>query len=490
VCFVVTSSGFSQDAPPTYWKDVRPVLRKSCTVCHNPRQLDEKEISGGLALDTYDKVLKWKGKALVTPGKAAASPLYQVLVTADTEKRMPLGANALPADAVAIVKRWIDAGAPEGERPAETVVTPPRKTRKLDVTLKGTTASVTLKIGPLSPVVALAFSPDGNLLAAGSYGRVTLWDLTAGTPARTLTSVLGAVNDLKFSPDGTLLAVAGGQPSAKGDLRLFTTADGKLRHVLPGHDDVVACVAFRADGKQLASASYDRTVRTWDVESAKLLATFTHHSDFAHAVAFSTDGKGLFSGSKDRSVRLVDAGTGAGKFTFGDRDEDVLSVAAHPDGGTVVASGMQPFLSWWNAATGEKVRSAPGHRGAVYEVAFDRKGARLVSGGADGTLKLWNGKAGTLERNIEVGSLVYAAAITADGRRVAAGSFDGLVRVYDAATGRHLITLLSSSAGWLAQTPAGLVNGDAALLKEARWSASGKFVSADAIRRALTIPPK
>jgi hypothetical protein len=478
----------SSAAPPTYWKDVRPVLRKSCTVCHNPRQLDEKEISGGIALDTYEKTLKH-----LKPGKPAESKLYTLIVTDDTEKRMPLGANPLAPESIAVVKAWIDAGAPEGERPADVPIAPrpPVKTRKLDVTFPGTAANLTLKIGPLSPVVALAFHPEKRLLAAGSYGRVTLWDLTTGQPARTITSVLGAVNDLRFSPDGKTLAVAGGQPSAKGDLRLFDVATGELRHTLAGHDDVVAAVAWRHDGKQLASASYDRTVRTWDA-AGKRLNTFTHHSDFALAVGYSPDGKTLYTGSKDRSVRAIDADTGTSKATYSDRDDDVLTLAVHPDGKTLVSSGLSPGLSMWNVATGEKPRQAGGHRGTVYEVAFDRKGATLVSGGEDGTLKVRNGSTGEVLRNIALGSLVYSVAVSADGKLAAAGSFDGVVRVYDTAAGRHLITLLATPGGWLAQTPEGQVAGAAELIKEARFSLAGKpldaarVVSADAVRRSLS----
>jgi hypothetical protein len=95
VCFVVAPASA---ADPTYWQDVRPLLRKNCTVCHNPRQASEPEISGGLTLDTYQAVLKWssKKKSLLTPGKSGESLLYQVVVTTDTDKRMPLGAKPLP----------------------------------------------------------------------------------------------------------------------------------------------------------------------------------------------------------------------------------------------------------------------------------------------------------------------------------------------------------------------------------------------------------
>jgi WD40 repeat protein len=491
-------------AEPTYWQDVRPILRKSCTVCHNQRQLKEADISGGLALDSFAAVLRWKEKnrPLVHPGKGAASLLYQVVVTTDGDKRMPLGAKPLPDESIAVLKRWIDSGAKEGTKPADAEVTAPAaptRRRKLDVHLPTTTPdraafagaprgplTLSLKVGPLSPVVALAFHPTEPWLATGAYGRVTVWGTKTGKPVQVLTSVLGAVNDLRFSPDGKLLAVAGGQPSAKGDLRLFTTADWKLTRVLAGHDDVVASVSFRPDGAKLASASYDRTVRVWNVADGKGERVLTMHSDFVTSVAYSPDGKSLASGSKDRSVRLVEADTGAGKLTFSDRNEDVLAVAFTPDGQSVVSAGLEPNLTWWNTSTGERVRTVGGHRGAVHELAFSRDGKTLASAGADGTVRLWNGGNGGAARSIPAGSFAYSAAISPDGKLVAAGGFDGLARLFDAATGQPRASLLSLSSGeWLAMTPAGYADGSDSLLSQSRWSMAGQPLPAGDVWKAL-----
>src|SRR5262249_50035593 len=151
--------------------------------------------------------------------------------------------------------------------------------------------------------------PDGKLLATAAYGRVVVWDLDGPTPVKTLTNVLGGVNCVRFSPDGKTLAVAGGQPSARGGLRAFQVADWETTAVLAGHEDAVAGVAFSADGKRLASASFDRTVRVWDLATNKQTLSLTGHSDFAYAVAFSPDGQYLGSASKDRSVKWVESAT-------------------------------------------------------------------------------------------------------------------------------------------------------------------------------------
>src|SRR5262249_49185823 len=161
----------------------------------------------------------------------------------------------------------------------------------------------------------------------------------------TLTNVLGAVNDLKFSPNGKLLAVAGGQPSARGDLRLFDTSEWKLLHSLGGHLDTVSCVAFNTDGSKLVSASFDKTVGLWDVKEARFLHSFRGHSDFVYAVAFGPDGSWYVTASKDRTGRIIDTATGKGLFTLSGTDQEVLAVAVLPGSGQVLAAGLDPLVS-------------------------------------------------------------------------------------------------------------------------------------------------
>jgi WD40 repeat protein len=504
-------AGAEPPATPTYWQNIRPLLRKNCFACHNRRNLKERDVSGGLALDSYEAIRIGGERPILKPGKSGDSLLVQLVTSSNEEKRMPLGATPLPAESIALLRRWIDTGAREGQKPTDapavTSSSHRSRARKRDVLLttnavpprnlakaaKPARLELAVKVGPLAPIAAVAFSPDGKLLATGSYRQVTIWDLGQARPIKMLTNLLGAVNDLRFSPDGHLLAVAGGQPSAKGDLRLYQVADWKLAGVLAGHDDVVFGVAFHPDGKRLASASFDKTVRIWDVATHKTLRTLSGHSDFVYAVAFSPDGKWLASASKDRSVKVVETETGKSRFTLGGVEQDVLAVAISPDGKNVVSSGLDVALNWWNPQTGRRVRAQGGHGIAVHEICFSKDGRLVASAGADRTVRLWNGSTGAPVRSLTVGSIVYAVALSPTGKLLASGSFDGLVRLWDPASGRLLVTLLGVSGEgerleWLEATPEGYVASSEDLPALARWQAGGQPVSAEPIWKALRQP--
>jgi WD40 repeat protein len=171
----------------------------------------------------------------------------------------------------------------------------------------------------------------------------------------------------------------------------------------------------------------------------------------------------------------------------------VLAVAVTPDGSHIVSSGFESQVYWWNAKTGERVRRVTGHDVAVHELAVSRDGQLLASAGADKTLRVWNGANGQAVRTIPVGSLAFAAALRPDGKQAAAGSFDGLVRLYEPATGKHLLTLLTvpgtgDAPDWLALTPEGYVTGSDAWADRARWRVAGQALDGAALWPALRQP--
>src|SRR5690348_3670893 len=106
---------------PTYWQDVRPILRKHCTACHSRRTVEEVDVSVGLALDSYEAVIKRAKKPVVHVGKSGESSLIQLLLEKDDDQRMPRSSAPLEPEKIAVLRRWIDTGAKEGKKPEETV---------------------------------------------------------------------------------------------------------------------------------------------------------------------------------------------------------------------------------------------------------------------------------------------------------------------------------------------------------------------------------
>ncbi|KAJ5098832.1 hypothetical protein N7532_005833 [Penicillium argentinense] len=288
-------------------------------------------------------------------------------------------------------------------------------------------------------VQSVAFSPDGQLLASGSFDKtIRLWDPSTGELRQTLEGHSGLVCSVSFSPDGLHLASG----SSDKTVRLWDVNTGELLQTLKGHSDYVQSVSFSPDGQLLASSSSDKTIRLWDASTGEPRQTLKGHSDYVQSVSFSPDGQLLASSSSDKTIRLWDASTGEFRQTLEGHSGSVQSVAFSPDNRLLASASFDKTIRLWDARTGELWLTLNGHSNSVWSVAFSPDGRLLASSSNDQTVRLWDTITGELRQTLEGHSdFVQSVAFAPDDQLLASTSSDKTIRLWDTITGELSQTL-------------------------------------------------
>lgn len=353
------------------------ILQRNCLRCHT-----EDKRKGGLLMATREGFLAGgdSGPAFL-PGQSGGSLLIETLFP-DSDTHMPPKGQLKTAEIEALAN-WIDAGAPWDEAlwkqlrlsPLDGPVTlnplpsgyepvfavalaPDGKTlaagRGNRIEWLGITETVNGKVTTLAfapagttepgpdPVQALAWSPDGRTLAAGSFRRVTLWDTGTKQKRAELTDgLLGRISALAFAPDSKSLLAADSVDAASGRLLAIDAGSAKVARTIEAHRDTIFGIAISPDGKIAATASADKSVKTWSLADGKPLRNMEGHTSYVLGAAFSPTGDRIATAGDDEAIKVWMTDTGKQVANFGG-----------------VRTGPVTAVAWTSDSEKEKLKAA------------------------------------------------------------------------------------------------------------------------------------
>lgn len=289
-------------------------------------------------------------------------------------------------------------------------------------------------------VDSLAYSADSKRLLVGHLREILVSDAGTGAVISRLETTSRNRDRMALSPDGRYLAF----PAKDRSIRVWDLQTAREAFILHGHTDRALAVAFGPDSR-MASASVDRTVCLWDLTPrAEVRSVLRTPARADGGRAFSPNGS-LWAGAPQRSdhppgpddvVSVQDTATGRELFRLRGRND----VAFSPDSRYLATATPEGGVTLCDAATGREVRAlagAPCHR-----LAFSADSRRLVSGGLDGSVQIWDVATGKLIQSWSAHfGWVSAAALSPDGSLLATAGRDSILSLWDVATGARICAL-------------------------------------------------
>ena len=336
------------------------------------------------------------------------------------------------------------------------------------------------------PVNNISLSADGNILATTTIdGKINIWN-QSGILLQTLSGHTGEVADLKFipsskskdsdrlistgvdktirvwqifdrsqdrqeiysvaiSPNNSEYAVA----NADNEIQIWRNSDNKqeLIRTFSGHNKTISQIKYSPDGKILATAGWDNTVKLWNLKTGKLINTLTH-KDAVNAIAFSPDNQTLISGTEANNVYIWNIATAKQPKldkTLNEHTDSIKTVIVSPNGKLIASGGYDNTIKIWSIA-GDLLQTIDAHNLAITSLIFTPDSQTLISASWDNTVKLWSiadtGKSSELLHTL-IGHQdgVTTISLNTDGTLLATGSGDRTIKLWNTKTGELIKNL-------------------------------------------------
>lgn len=327
---------------------------------------------------------------------------------------------------------------------------------------------------------SLALHPNNNEIVLGKIDSSALvLDINTGKKMKSLTDASKATFCQAYSRDGKLLAIAGGDRK----IRIYDTENYSLKQTLAGHQALIFDLQFSSDSNILSSASWDGTIRTWDIAKASWTTYIEVGKSAPYVMRYAPNDLYLLSGDLTKNIHFWETDTRENFRTLIGHTEPISGIEFSENGEHLVTSSWDGKIKLWHTLTGMQLAKFNEKGAPIYAVNFSPEQTHIISGDGDRKIKFWNIKTGKLEEQLSGHiSAVTDIKITSDGKLMISRGMNGEVIVWDYATKKQLYTYLPINRNdWLIKTQSGHFDGSKKALELVNYVSGMEVIAIESL---------